>query len=91
MGNLTFSILDLLLFCGFVLLFFRVKNNGFLREMVFITILFTYSYIILNNLKTVYDFFENQGLEYVQSLYNVCDTPLRNGNVTLTIFIFNVC
>ncbi len=71
MGNLTFSILDLLLFCGFVLLFFRVKNNGFLREMVFITILFTYSYIILNNLKTVYDFFENQGLEYVQSLYNV--------------------
>ena len=61
MGNLTFSILDLLLLTGIILLFFRVKNNGFLKELVFITILFTYSYIILNNLKTVYDFFEDQG------------------------------
>ena len=43
----------------------------FLKELVFITILFTYSYIILNNLKTVYDFFEDQGLDYAQSIYNV--------------------
>ena len=71
MGNLTFSILDLLLLTGIILLFFRVKNNGFLKELVFITILFTYSYIILNNLKTVYDFFEDQGLNYAQSIYNV--------------------
>ena len=71
MGNLTFSILDLLLLTGIILLFFRVKNNGFLKELVFITILFTYSYIILNNLKTVYDFFEDQGLDYAQSIYNV--------------------
>ena len=71
MGNLTFSILDLLLLTGIILLFFRVKNNGFLKEFVFITILFTYSYIILNNLKTVYDFFEDQGLDYAQSIYNV--------------------
>ena len=71
MGNLTFSILDLLLLAGIILLFFRVKNNGFLKELVFITILFTYSYIILNNLKTVYDFFEDQGLDYAQSIYNV--------------------
>ena len=71
MVNLTFSILDLLLLTGIILLFFRVKNNGFLKELVFITILFTYSYIILNNLKTVYDFFEDQGLDYAQSIYNV--------------------
>jgi len=71
MGNLTFSILDLLLLTGIILLFFRVKNNGFLKELVFITILFTYSYIILNNLKTVYDFFEDQGLDYALSIYNV--------------------
>lgn len=71
MGNLTFSILDLLLLTGIILLFFRVKNNGFLKELVFITILFSYSYIILNNLKTVYDFFEDQGLDYAQSIYNV--------------------
>ena len=71
MGNLTFSILDLLLLTGIILLFFRVKNNGFLKELVFITILFTYSYITLNNLKTVYDFFEDQGLDYAQSIYNV--------------------
>lgn len=71
MGNLTFSILDLLLLTGIILLFFRVKNNGLLKELVFITILFTYSYIILNNLKTVYDFFEDQGLDYAQSIYNV--------------------
>ena len=70
MGNLTFSILDLLLLTGIILLFFRVKNNGFLKELVFITILFTYSYIILNNLKTVYDFFEDQGLDYALSIYN---------------------
>ena len=71
MVNLTFSILDLLLLTGIILLFFRVKNNGFLKELVFITILFSYSYIILNNLKTVYDFFEDQGLDYAQSIYNV--------------------
>ena len=62
---------DRLLLTGIILLFFRVKNNGFLKELVFITILFTYSYIILNNLKTVYDFFEDQGLDYAQSIYNV--------------------
>ena len=64
MGNLTFSILDLLLRTGIILLFFRVKNNGFLKELVFITILFTYSYIILNNLKTVYDFSKKSKLSF---------------------------
>ena len=71
MANLNFSILDLLLITGLILLFFRVKNNGFLKELVFISILFTYCYLTLNNLKTVYDYFENEGFNYAQSVYNV--------------------
>ena len=71
MENLTFSILDLLLFTGIALLLFRVKSNGILKELVFISILFFYAYIILNNLKAVYDYFEEQGLDYAYSIYNV--------------------
>ena len=71
MENLNFSILDLLLFTGLILLFFRVKNNGFLKELVFISILFTYCYLTLNNLKTVYDYFDDEGFDYAQSIYNV--------------------
>ncbi len=71
MANLNFSILDLLLIAGLILLFFRVRNNGFLKELVFISILFTYCYLILNNLKTVYDYFDDGGYGYVQSIYNV--------------------
>jgi len=71
MENLTFSILDLLFFTGIVLLLFRVKNNGILKELVFISILFFYSYIILNNLKTTYDYFEDQGFDYAYSIYNI--------------------
>ena len=69
--NLNFSILDLLLFAGIVLLLFRVKNNGILKELVFASMLFFYTYIILNNLKTVYDYFEDQGLDYAYAIYNV--------------------
>ena len=71
MGILTFSILDLLSFAGIILLLYRVKNNGILKELVFISILFFYIFIILNNLKTVYEYFESQGLEYASSIYNV--------------------
>lgn len=71
MGILTFSILDLLFFAGIILLLYRVKNNGILKELVFISILFFYIFIILNNLKTVYEYFESQGLEYASSIYNV--------------------
>ena len=71
MANLNFSILDLLLFTGLILLFFRVRNNGFLKELVFISILFTYCYLTLNNLKTVYDYFDDEGFDYAQSIYNV--------------------
>ena len=71
MANLNFSILDLLFFVGLILLFFRVRNNGFLKELVFISILFTYCYLALNNLKTVYDYFDSEGFDYAQSIYNV--------------------
>ncbi len=71
MGILTFSILDLLFFAGIILLLYRVKSNGILKELVFISILFFYIFIILNNLKTVYEYFESQGLEYASSIYNV--------------------
>tara|TARA_Y100000992_G_scaffold222727_1_gene154782 strand:- start:296 stop:760 length:465 start_codon:yes stop_codon:yes gene_type:complete len=71
MANLNFSILDLLFFVGLILLFFRVRNNGFLKELVFISILFTYCYLTLNNLKTVYDYFDSEGFDYAQSIYNV--------------------
>ncbi len=71
MENLNFSILDLLLLTGIVLLLFRVRNNGILKELVYASILFFYAYIVLNNLKTVYDYFEDQGLDYAYSIYNV--------------------
>ena len=71
MANLNLSILDLLFFVGLILLFFRVRNNGFLKELVFISILFTYCYLTLNNLKTVYDYFDDEGFDYAQSFYNV--------------------
>jgi hypothetical protein len=48
-----------------------VRKNGFLKELVFISILFTYCYLTLNNLKTVYDYFDDEGFDYAQSIYNV--------------------
>ena len=71
MANMSFSILDLLLITGLILLFFRVGNNGFLKELVFMSILFIYCYLALNNLKTVYDYFDDEGLDYAQSIYNI--------------------
>lgn len=71
MENINFSILDILLITGLVLLFVRVKGNGILKEMVFLSILLFYSYITLNNLEYVYDYFEDQGLTYADDIYNV--------------------
>lgn len=71
MANITFSILDLLFFTGFILLFFRVRNNGLLKEIVFISILFIYCYLTLNNLKIVHDYFDDEGFDYAQSIYNL--------------------
>lgn len=66
-----FSILDLLLFTGIALAIFRVRNNGVIRELVFLSILFFYVYIILNNLVAVHGFFRGQGFNYAYSIYNI--------------------
>ena len=66
-----FSILDLLLFTGMALAIFRVRNNGVVRELVFLSILFFYVYIILNNLIPVYGYFRDQGFDYAYSIYNI--------------------
>ena len=66
-----FSILDLLLFTGIALAIFRVRNNGSVRELVFLSILFFYVYIILNNLVPVHGYFRDQGFDYAHSIYNI--------------------
>ena len=57
MEELTFSILDILLATGLLLLLVRVIKNGILKELVFTSFLLTFSYISLNNIQEVYDFF----------------------------------
>ena len=68
---MTFSILDILLGTGFVLLFFRVKKNGVLKELVFLSLLLCFIYIIINNLESVYDFFSDEGFDYGDDIYNL--------------------
>ena len=70
MEDLNFSILDILLFTGLFLLFVRVKGNGIIKELVFLSILLVYAYITLNNLETVYGYFDEQGLSYADEIYN---------------------
>ena len=71
MVDLSFSVLDILLLTGVNLLFFRVRKNGSLRELVYISILFLYSYVVLNNMKAVHDYFLEQGFDYADAIYNV--------------------
>ena len=71
MVDLSFSVLDILLLTGVILLFFRVRKNGSLRELVYISILFLYSYVVLNNMKAVHDYFLEQGFDYADAIYNV--------------------
>ena len=70
MEDLNFSILDILLFTGLFLLFVRVRGNGIIKELVFLSILLVYTYITLNNLETVYGYFDEQGLSYADEIYN---------------------
>ena len=70
MEDLNFSILDILLFTGLFLLFVRVRGNGIIKELVFLSILLVYAYITLNNLETVYGYFDEQGLSYADEIYN---------------------
>jgi len=67
--NLSFSILDILLFAGLFVLFMRVKGNGIIKELVFLSILFVFAFITLNNLEAVYGYFEEQGLSYADEIY----------------------
>ena len=71
MVDFSFSVLDILLLTGVILLFFRVRKNGSLRELVYISILFLYSYVVLNNMKAVHDYFLEQGFDYADAVYNV--------------------
>ena len=71
MVDLSFSVLDILLLTGVILLFFRVRKNGSLRELVYISILFLYSYVVFNNMKAVHDYFLEQGFDYADAIYNV--------------------
>ena len=70
MEDLNFSILDILLFTGLFLLFVRVRGNGIIKELVFLSILLVYAYVTLNNLETVYGYFDEQGLSYADEIYN---------------------
>ena len=70
MENLGFSILDILFFTALFVLFIRVKGNGIIKELVFLSILFVFAFITLNNLETVYGYFDEQGLSYADEIYN---------------------
>ena len=69
MENLGFSILVILFFTALFVLFIRVKGNGIIKELVFLSILFVFAFITLNNLEAVYGFFDEQGLSYADEIY----------------------
>tara|TARA_B100000575_G_C22961518_1_gene555522 strand:+ start:346 stop:810 length:465 start_codon:yes stop_codon:yes gene_type:complete len=68
--ELTFSILDILLATGLLLVLVRVLKNGILKELVFASYLLTFSYISLNNIQEVYDFFVNLGFDFGREFSN---------------------
>ncbi len=70
MEELTFSILDILLATGLLLVLVRVFKNGILKELVFASYLLTFSYISLNNIQEVYDFFVNLGFDFGREFSN---------------------
>lgn len=70
MEELTFSILDILLATGLLLLLVRVIKNGILKELVFTSFLLTFSYISLNNIPEVYDFFLDLGFGFGKEFTN---------------------
>mgnify|MGYP001346793382 CR=1 FL=1 len=70
MEELTFSILDILLATGLLLVLVRVLKNGILKELVFASYLLTFSYISLNNIQEVYDFFVNLGFDFGREFSN---------------------
>lgn len=89
MVDLSFSVLDILLLTGVILLFFRVRKNGSLRELVYISILFLYSYVVLNNMKAVHDYFLEQGFDYADAIYNVFIAIFATAGLPFINFFFS--
>jgi len=55
---------------GLLLVLVRVLKNGILKELVFASYLLTFSYISLNNIQEVYDFFVNLGFDFGREFSN---------------------
>ena len=49
----TFSVLDIVLITGLLLLLFRAYKNGALNELVYLSVASLYVYVVLNNLNAV--------------------------------------
>ena len=64
MEELTFSILDILLGTGLLLILVRVFKNGILKELVFTSFLLFFMYITLNNIEEVYEYFLELGFNF---------------------------
>ena len=93
---MTFSILDILLGTGFILLFFRVQKNGLLKELVYLSLLLVFIFLVINNLEVVYNHFEDQGFDYGDDIYNLfliilafAGMPLLNFFTSLYVPKFN--
>ena len=67
----TFSVLDIVLITGLLLLLFRAYKNGALNELVYLSVASLYVYVVLNNLNAVFSIFDENGFEFARSLYNV--------------------
>ena len=65
----TFSVLDIVLITGLLLLLFRAYKNGALNELVYLSIASLYVYVVLNNLNAVFNIFDENGFEFARSLY----------------------
>ncbi|MBH37069.1 MAG: hypothetical protein CMD89_04025 [Gammaproteobacteria bacterium] len=71
MEELTFSILDILLGTGLLLILVRVFKNGILKELVFTSFLLFFMYITLNNIEEVYEYFLELGFNFGKELSNI--------------------
>lgn len=84
---MTFSILDILLGTGFILLFFRVQKNGLLKELVYLSFLLVFIFLVINNFAEVYNYFEDQGFNYGDDIYNLVLIILAFAGMPLLNFL----
>lgn len=84
---MTFSILDILLGTGFILLFFRVQKNGLLKELVYLSFLLVFIFLVINNFAEVYSYFEDQGFNYGDDIYNLVLIILAFAGMPLLNFL----